>query len=238
MPIKQIKKSLLYGFLLKGIGLIIFLYVKLCYATARWKIEGIENIPEKKTPVIFCFWHGRAMATFKLIKYVSRTNVIISRSKDGELMKTISSLFGLGSIRGSSNHKGKNRGGVAVFLEAAKILRKGENMAITPDGPVGPRMRVSGGVMDLAIISGALLIPTAVSAKPSIILNNWDRFMILLPFSKIALKVSPAIISQKNLRGEDKEQKRIELENSLNNITRELDKEMGIKEILPAEHKK
>ena len=231
---KKFKKFLLSGILLRLLALILLIYIKFCYVTARWNFSGHEILAElkkKKQPALVCFWHGRMMLAFSMVRYSGKTNVISSRSKDGDITSAIMKGFGLGVVRGSSNSKGKNRGGTAALRDAVRTLRGSENIALTPDGPRGPRMRVSGRVIEIAELAGVPIVPTAQAASPSRILGTWDRFMLLLPFSKIEVKIGEPIYVQKN---SEREKKRVELENSMNNITRELDKKLGLKEVAPA----
>ena len=105
--------------------------------------------------------------------------MIISQSNDGEIQTGIFKRLGYKVIRGSTG-----RGGVRAAIEAIKVLKAGGTMAMTPDGPRGPSGVVQGGVMLMALKSGARLIPVGLASKPCIRFKSWDRYMLPLPFAK------------------------------------------------------
>jgi lysophospholipid acyltransferase (LPLAT)-like uncharacterized protein len=107
--------------------------------------------------------------------------VLASRSSDGELVARYVRRFGLPVARGSSS-----RGGSAALRALAVALGEGEDVAVIPDGPRGPRGHAQPGVVALAALSGAPVVPMAFAAQPSLRLATWDEFMIPLPFARAA----------------------------------------------------
>ncbi len=73
---------------------------------------------------------------------------------------------------------------MAAVRRIMRIFRRGWHLAITPDGPRGPRGKVKAGVVELARLTGATLLPLAFGASRGVVLNSWDAFLIPLPFSK------------------------------------------------------
>ena len=130
-------------------------------------------------PVIFVLWHGRLLP----IGFVHRGQGAVglaSRSADGEYISRVLQHWGMGMVRGSSS-----RGGDTAFRELIRAVRAGRSVAITPDGPRGPRERVKHGVLQLAQITGAPLIPIAAAASRAWWFESWDRFLIPQPFARL-----------------------------------------------------
>ncbi len=122
----------------------------------RWK-DG-ENF-------VFCFWHGRLL----LMPYAKGPNigkVLISRHRDGEFIARVVSFFGLGAIRGSYR-----KGSVSSLREIIQELRKGCDVAITPDGPKGPRYTVKPGILELAKLTGKAIVPITFGASKKKLFN-------------------------------------------------------------------
>jgi hypothetical protein len=108
---------------------------------------------------IFCFWHGRLlMMPFANLR--GKGKVLISRHRDGELIARVMKFFKLGSIRGSFR-----KGTVSSIREIIGDLRDGYDVAITPDGPKGPRYSVKDGIVELARLTGKSIVPITYSAS-------------------------------------------------------------------------
>jgi hypothetical protein len=114
---------------------------------------------------IFCFWHGRLlMMPFANMR--GKGKVLISRHRDGELIARVMKFFRLGSIRGSFR-----KGTVSSVREIINNLREGYDVAITPDGPKGPRYKVKDGIVELARLTGKSIIPITYSASKKKLFN-------------------------------------------------------------------
>ncbi len=128
--------------------------------------------------VIFATWHDQLL----LISPGYRggaAKVLISRSKDGELIARVVSYFGIGAVRGSSN-----RGARAAFRELVQLSREPCTLGITPDGPTGPRHRLKEGVVQLARLSGRPIVPLAFACSSGHRFQSWDRFLLPYPWGK------------------------------------------------------
>jgi lysophospholipid acyltransferase (LPLAT)-like uncharacterized protein len=134
---------------------------------------------EQGRPVIFALWHGRLLP----LGFVHRGQNIVclaSRSADGEYITRILQHWGFGVVRGSSSS-----GGDTAFRELVRVVRAGRSVAATPDGPRGPRERLKPGVLQLAQLTGAPLVPLAAAASRSWWFVSWDRFLVPQPFSRL-----------------------------------------------------
>ncbi len=207
-------------------------YIRLVWRTCRWEVIG-GDIPERYwnagLPFVCVFWHGRLMLMPYSWRADKPVHMLISQHRDGQLIARTVSHFGIRTIAGSTT-----RGGTAALRGILKKLKSGEWIGITPDGPRGPRQRVSGGVVDIARMAGVPIIPATFSVQRRVLLGSWDRFALALPFGKglfvwgrpveVPRDASPAAI----------EALRAEVEDRLNAITAAADQRMGHAAVPPA----
>ena len=199
--------------------------VRVLGATLRVRASGIEPLlPMWRSgqPLIYAVWHGRILmvpwmsARLRRTRGARQVRVLASRSRDGELVARYVRRFGLGVVRGSSS-----RGGAAALRALARALRAGEDVAVVPDGPRGPRCRVQPGVVMLAATTGAPIVPMAFAARPARRLGSWDELLIPAPFARCAVAFGAAATVA---RDADREQARDRVERALNEITAAADR--------------
>lgn len=178
-------------------------------------VSGKEN-------AIFCFWHGR-MIVFPLFNPKARAmHILISHHRDGELIAKVIRHFGVDSVRGSSS-----KGAKSATKMMLQLLEKGDNIGITPDGPRGPTQQAAIGAPHLAKMSQKPLIPITYGASNCKQLDSWDRFMIPLPFSRIMVQVGAPILVDKSTSKEAMEGMRQRVEETLNQLTNDVDSFIG-----------
>lgn len=161
-------------------------------------------------------WHNRLLffpAMFPK-KLRSRTVAIISASRDGQYITDLVSQFGVKAVRGSSSRKA-----VQVLHGAMRNLQKGSMLAFTPDGPRGPKYRMSKGPIHVASTLGAPIMPIAVNYSSYWELKSWDNFQIPKPWAKITLVMAPLIDIPKDLDEAGLEEWRQKVEQVLNSIS-------------------
>jgi hypothetical protein len=95
--------------------------------------------------------------------------------------------FGLETVRGSTS-----RGGARALLELVATLRRGRDVAVTPDGPRGPRHEFAPGALVAAQRAGAAVIGVAAHVDRAWRLRSWDAFEIPKPFARITVAYTPA----------------------------------------------
>jgi lysophospholipid acyltransferase (LPLAT)-like uncharacterized protein len=152
-------------------------------ATWRLRIVGRASLDTRapaSEPVIYCLWHGQILPI--LWGHRPRTGVVVSEHKDGEIITRVLERFGMFGVRGSSS-----RGGTRALLEAAQVVRAGEDMAFTPDGPRGPRHSFAPGALILAHRAEVPLVPLVASVDRAWRLGSWDGFEIPKPFARITV---------------------------------------------------
>lgn len=175
----------------------------------------IEKLKAEKRNYIYAFWHGRQL----FLVYSHRWRgicILISQSKDGQLITNITKLFGFRAARGSST-----RGGMRALAELIRQAKQNAILAFTPDGPKGPYRQVQTGVLYVAQKTGLPIIPLTFSARRKKILNTWDRFVIPYPFNEIIVaNGNPIYVHSRDSLDEKKK----EVEEALNRLTDETDK--------------
>ena len=156
-------------------------------------------------------------------------HMLISQHRDGQLIANTVGHFGIQWATGSSS-----RGGAAALRNMVKVLENGEWVGITPDGPRGPRMRASDGIVSVARLSGVPIIPATYSVNRGRILTSWDRFLVAWPFGRGVIVWGEPIYVARNADADAVEAARCQIEDELNRITREADQLTGRNPVEPA----
>lgn len=226
-------KSLLENIIVRGIATSLSaLYIFLVQVTTRWKIEGAD-IPqafwERNESFLLAVWHGRLLMVAPNWPREKPISALISKHQDGELIARTVSWFGFNSVRGSS---GRDGDGAIALRQVVNELKKGTYIVFTPDGPHGPHMRASDGVVTAARLSGAAVVPFATSSKRRKLLNSWDRFLIPLPFTRGAIVWGEPIKISRNASKSEVEDAKQNIERSISNVTERADLLLGHKPIL------
>lgn len=175
--------------------------------------ERVSPFWDRDERFIMAFWHGRLLM-MPFCYHGKRIKLLISQHKDGDLLARAMKRFGYDSIRGSTT-----RGGAAAMREMIKALKE-YDIAITPDGPRGPRHVVQDGVIALARLSGVPIIPVTFGSSKKKVFGSWDSFNLPYPFSRGAFLWGEPVYVNKE---DDMEKKRFELENKLKEMTEIVD---------------
>jgi len=204
---------------MKWLGFVLRWAVTCLGATLRWRIEDphglLAHTPEE--PLIFAFWHNRILLLPYLFKKHwsqrkrNKVAVLVSASKDGEKLARVLERFDLICVRGSSSR----RGGQAL-VELTRLVQDGYDIGITPDGPRGPKYQVQDGVISLAQVTGAAIMPVSWSAEPKFVFRKaWDHFQVPLPFARAVARVGAPISVPRDADATERENKRFELQRAL-----------------------
>jgi lysophospholipid acyltransferase (LPLAT)-like uncharacterized protein len=176
-------------------------YLQLALGTTRWTLLGAEHFEPYRTgtPVVAAFWHEvlpLMPALWTRARDATpglRLQVLVSRHADGRFIGDIIARFGLEVAHGSSARDGRARGGATGALSLLASLEEGCQVAITPDGPRGPRRVAAPGVAQLAGLSGRMVLPCAAASTRAVTLPSWDLMQLPLPFGRGVLVCGPAI---------------------------------------------
>jgi lysophospholipid acyltransferase (LPLAT)-like uncharacterized protein len=188
-------------------------------------VDALRPLWIERRPLIYAVWHGRMLLVPWLNARLRRRDgaravrVLASRSRDGQLIADFARRFGLDVVRGSSS-----RGGAAALHELARAVHAGDDVAIVPDGPRGPARRLQPGIVALAALTGAPIVPVGVAARPARRLASWDRFLVPAPFARCAI-VFGSVLEVK--RHDDREEARVRVERALDAATDAADALVG-----------
>lgn len=200
------------------------LILRLLALTIRKKtlhFERIQQFADRSQWLILAFWHQRLLM-MPFLRGKEKVSMLISQHRDGELIARTVKFLGIESVRGSTT-----RGGLAAIRSMVRAMQEGSHIAITPDGPQGPRHVVQAGIIELARLTGAPIIPITYSASRRKVFQSWDRFHLPFPFSRVVYIFGEPVLVPRELSPEEREGKRLLLENRLNQITREADQFFG-----------
>lgn len=207
-------------------------YLRFVWRTGRWTIRGAEAPTarfESGDPIIIAGWHGRLLLTPFGWPHRDRTYILVSAHRDGQLISRTLEFLKFNTVAGSTQ-----KGGAEALRKLRAVIRDGNVAGITPDGPRGPRMRVSPGVIQLARLTGAPIFPLTFSARPRRVFDSWDRFVLPLPFARGVFVWGEPMAVARDADKATAEAARRDLEDRLNALTREADAELGYDPIEPA----
>lgn len=216
----------------------IALYVRFVLATSRWETLGAEHPQSfwrERKPFICAFWHGRLLMMPPAWTIAYPMHVLISQHRDGELIARAMDPFGIGTVRGSTAKQGKaDKGGAAALRGIVQILKRGEYVSITPDGPRGPRMRASTGVVAAARLAKAPILPLTYGVARRRLASSWDRFLVPWPFNR-GVYIWGEPIDVHSDADESLEQAALRVEIALNALCDAADRHCGQHPVPPAE---
>ena len=208
-------------------------YLQLVYRTTRWvtvQPPKTCDLLAKGQPFIACFWHGRMVMMRAAMPRRATMHILVSGHRDGRLITRAAEHLGARAVTVSS--KG---GGATAVRSMQRLLNEGHSVAVTPDGPRGPRMRAKMGAIKTAQMSGAPIVPLSGTVSRRRILSSWDRFCLAYPFARGVIYWGEPFHVPREADPETLERLRLELEARLNTLTAEADRHFGQPEIQPAE---
>jgi len=176
--------------ILKWLGYAVLSFI---YKTNKFEVHGLENLKaaqQKKYPIMLCVWHGRMLYP---VFYVCAKNrikawAIASPHQDGYIMAEILKKWNVSIIEGSSNKKSKN-----VINQMKEIFEKDCDaiIAITNDGPKGPRHIAKKNSLKIAQEYNAQILTITGDSTKKWIFKTWDKFYLPKPFGKIIINIAP-----------------------------------------------
>lgn len=195
--------------------------LRLLAATLRLRREEktVEPLWAAGAPAIYVAWHARLL----LLPYLYRRRglfALVSRSEDGSMIADLVRRFGFVTVRGSSS-----RGGAEGLRALARAIGEGHSVVVVPDGPRGPRQVLKAGVVVLARLTGAPVVPAALAASSEWRARSWDEFRIPKPFSRCVVRFGEPILVLRDIDAAGEETARKEIEAALNAVTWQVDEE-------------
>lgn len=191
-----------------------------------WRVKRVDEANVRAARdhlpnVIYALWHGRLLQLAFTHRNQS-VHVLTSAHRDGEIIGQIVRRMGYGHVRGSST-----RGGTGAILALTKAIERGFDVCITVDGPLGPKYRAKPGVVQIAKMSGAAIVPVVAGSRRHKTLSSWDAFEVPYPFTRVREQYGEPILVPPDADAAELEAKRAELESRLGALTRVVDDDLG-----------
>ena len=162
--------------------------------------------------VIFTFWHEYIAVVLPRWGHTP-LSVLCSHHRDGELVHQTAAALGLHIVRGSSN-----RGGSSAIRQLKKNSQF-SSIAITPDGPRGPRREMAMGPIYLASLLKIPIVPVGVGIDRPYRLNTWDQFAIPRPLSRVRMIIGPKVVIASRTDRDELELKRLAVQDLMSDLT-------------------
>ncbi|MFO8145184.1 MAG: lysophospholipid acyltransferase family protein [Candidatus Syntrophosphaera sp.] len=183
--------------------------LRLLNVTLRYKVQ---NRPPDNLPCVYALWH-RDLLLLGLHRMDTNIAVMISASRDGQLIAGPCRHLGYLPVRGSTSRQGSQA------LKEMVRLARAHSLAITPDGPKGPVGSIQPGLFQLAFLARVPIIPVVAECNREWIFNSWDRFRCPKPFSRLTINYGePIQVSSR----EDFQQSELTLREAFKNLREEL----------------
>ncbi len=196
---------------------IFYLILRLYSLLVFKKTKDIANtVRLENFPFVTVTWHNRILFAPIMFKKEYRRSVsaIISSSRDGEYLADLLALFGISSIRGSTKKKA-----LVALNESTRRIAEGKTVFITPDGPRGPRGKMSQGPVIIASKMSVPIVPLSINYSNYWELHTWDLFRIPKPFSTVTVVIGEPMKIPPDISDAELEKWRIVVENKLNEIS-------------------
>ena len=174
-----------------------------------------SNIFNNDQEYIFCCWHNRLFLGPHLLPRNRVINALQSSHSDGMITSLAFQYLGMKGILGSSK-----KGGMQAFRKMVKCIQSGESVAITPDGPKGPKEVVKEGIIKLAQITQKPIIPLVWSTNRYKVFNSWDNFVLPFPFSKGFYSFGNPIYVEKKMNEDEIKKATKNLQNEIKRLTK------------------
>jgi lysophospholipid acyltransferase (LPLAT)-like uncharacterized protein len=201
------------------LAFVVYLLIRVVAVTLRWsfRIDPAAARASARGRVIYAIWHNGLAMSLEIHERLARPKredrrmaVMVSASRDGGFLSRIIELFKVQPVRGSSSRRGPQ-----ALRELVTWAEQGYDLAITPDGPRGPRYVVQEGTIALAQLTGLPVIPAACLFNWRIQLRSWDRFLVPLPFSRCDVSFGEPVVVPRECSDAEREALRKELEHRL-----------------------
>ncbi len=199
--------------LIKAIGFFVGWLVRLWIGTLRYRYRPLganldPNQPNFQGRYLYAFWHENILVP--AYHYGRRDiHVLISEHADGQLIAEACRHLGFRVVRGSAT-----RGGARAIRQMVRRSRSA-HLAITPDGPRGPRRHVQPGVVYLAALTGLPIVPFGIAFARAWRMGSWDRFAVPWPWSAAVCVTAEPIHVPENIRRDQLEHYRMLVQNAM-----------------------
>jgi lysophospholipid acyltransferase (LPLAT)-like uncharacterized protein len=226
MPSKEDPfRKRLFLFFVPRIIRILILFLGITYKKVWIGLENLDSLKTNQQNWIYASWHNNILMDALFLKNQNLVS-LVSASSDGRIAARVLELMGNQTIAGSSS-----RNGIKAMLTMIKQIRSGQNGAITPDGPRGPRYKLQDGIIYIAQKTGVPLVPIHIEAtRQWVFEKSWDKHKLPKPFSTVVIRIGSPYQVSENLKKAELEQVKIEFESTMNeNVERTISIKENIK---------
>lgn len=167
----------------KILSVFAFYLLRILYLTLKVKVKFHEEYRQEKQ-YLGAFWHGKMFAPMFIARiHQTKMAVLVSPSKDGDIISGWLNKLGYETVRGSSR-----RNNVSSLVEMLRKLKAGYSIGIIVDGPLGPIYKVKPGIVHMAEKLEVEIVPVGVAVRRKWVFKKaWDRFELPKPFSEVAM---------------------------------------------------
>ena len=200
-----------------------FAFLRTLSVTLRMRMEDTAgSMPTvRKEPAIFALWHNRLVLSlpsycrfFLRAQPHRRLAALVSASKDGGILAGLMEHYGVQPVRGSSSRRGSQ-----ALRELISWTRRGYDVAITPDGPRGPKYEVQEGTVMLAQLTGLPVIPVSAKIHSKKVFGSWDAFQLPLPFARCDIRMGDPVRVSRESNTKERESARRTIEQRMMELT-------------------
>lgn len=184
-------------------------------ATFRLVVENEKEWMKHLTngnPVLLCTWHQQFFSAIRHFQRYGKfqPSLMISQSRDGQIVAGVAERSGWTTVRGSSS-----RGGRQALKQMIRNLKRSQLAGHIVDGPQGPSGVVKTGIIRMAHATDAVVVPFYVSAEKAWYFNSWDRFLLPKPFSRVSLRFGDMMKFERTKSKDQIERQRKQLEDAM-----------------------
>ncbi len=205
--------------LLPTVGLFLVRAISSTYRLRLMDQEHETRVLSQYGSIVYASWHQRFFPGITFFAGRRPIAIMISQSRDGELIAKVTRRLGWHPVRGSSS-----RGGIEALGRLKKLAGQGYKIGHIVDGPRGPFGEIKPGLISIAQFTGIPVVPVCISAQNTWTFNSWDRFMVPKPFSRILIRFGKPVDIARKLQKKDFESTRLSLEQSLHRLYQETDR--------------
>lgn len=196
--------------------------LKVLSATYRLRMVDPQNESRtlaKDGSIIYASWHQRFFPGITFFATRKPIAILISQSRDGELMARVVNILGWEAVRGSSS-----KGGSEGLQQLKHLARSGCKIGHIVDGPKGPFGVIKPGLLRIAQVSGMAIVPTITSSERHLTFKSWDRFMVPKPFSRVVIRFGEPIVIPSDLDENAFEEQRLFIERRMRELYEDTDR--------------
>jgi lysophospholipid acyltransferase (LPLAT)-like uncharacterized protein len=133
---------------------------------------GARKFLDEGKPVLIGLYHGRMVGLLRVGRRRDELTILVSRSRDGEIISRALLNLGFNLARGSPGRRAVE--GAKQLIDAS---RAGQTLVMTVDGPRGPQQEVKPGIIRIAEMTGLPIVPFVSRARTNWWFWGWDLFM-------------------------------------------------------------